>query len=75
MSRLRPSSGNMKIRAYSEGNTIRYNTRIARNAKIDTVGHLIWDSILTVPIRTWRPTPPGISDEDNEGRGEKGLVK
>ena len=70
MSHLRPGSGNMKIRAYSEGNTIRYNTQIARNARIDMVGHSIWDSILTAPTRTRRPTPPGIFDEDNEGKGE-----
>jgi hypothetical protein len=70
MSHLRPSSGNMKIRAYTVSNTMRYNTRIARKARIDMVGHSIWDSILTAPIRTRRPTPPGIFDEDNEGGGE-----
>jgi hypothetical protein len=57
----------IKIRVYTESNSIRYNTQIARDAKIDTIGHSIWDSILSVPTRTRRHTPPVTIDEDDKG--------
>ena len=71
MARLsRPGSSNMKIRIYTESNPIRHNTQIARDAKIDTVGHSIWDSILTAPTYPRRHTPPvtlDAEDEEHEG--------
>jgi hypothetical protein len=70
MSQSPRGGGNIKIRAYSEGNTIRHNTQIARNARIDTVGLSIWDSILTARTQNRRHAPPVIiaaEDEEHEG--------
>ena len=67
MSQERRGSGGSKIRLYTESNPSRYNTQIARDAKIDTVGHSIWDSILTAPTRPRRHTPPVTPDEDDKG--------